>query len=116
MYPEYHTSLDNFNIVKKKNIFDSYNFAKLVIKNLLNSIIPINKIYCEPFLSKRNLYSTISIKKNRNLKAKKILDFLQYADGKNDLVAISEYINLSLAEVKKIYNIVLKYKLVNNIF
>lgn len=115
-YPEYHTSLDNFNIVKKKNIFDSYNFAKLVVKNLLNSIIPINKIYCEPFLSKRNIYSTISIKKNRNLQAKKILDFLQYADGKNDLVAISEYINLSLAEVKKIYKIVLKYKLVNNIF
>ena len=37
--------------------------------------------------------------------SKKLLNFLQYSDGKNRLEEISKYINLSFVETKKIFKI-----------
>ena len=44
--------------------------------------------------------------------SKKILDFLQYCDGKNSLEDISFFIKLNIKETKKIYKYLLKIKLV----
>ena len=43
---------------------------------------------------------------------KDYMNFLQYADGKNDLKKISELIKLSYKETFKIYNILTKHKLI----
>ena len=40
------------------------------------------------------------------------MNFLQYADGKNDLKKISELIKMSYKKTLKIYNILTKYKLI----
>ena len=53
-YPEYHTSLDNFNLVNLKGIKGGFNVAKTSIQILLNKIIPKNKILCEPMMSEGN--------------------------------------------------------------
>ena len=45
--------------------------------------------------------------------SKKILDFLQYADGKNNLESISKFINLPFKQTQKLYKILLKYDLIN---
>ena len=55
-FPEYHTSLDNFNVVTLKGIKGGYNVAKKSIIILLNKIIPKNKILCEPQMGKRGLF------------------------------------------------------------
>ena len=43
---EYHTSLDNFNLVTKKGLIGGYKVAKQAIEFLDNKIIPIYKIKC----------------------------------------------------------------------
>jgi aminopeptidase-like protein len=111
-YPEYHTSLDNFEtVVTKKGINGSYRFAKTAISILLKKTIPKNKILCEPMMSKRNLYPHISTSNIPKI-TKKIMDFLQYSDGKNDLNKIAKKINIKIKEVKKINRILLKEKLI----
>ena len=109
--PEYHTSLDDFNIVTEKGIKGAFKVVKEAINILNKKIIPKNIILCEPQMGKRSLRSTLStkiIKKNTF----DYMNFLQYADGKNDLKKISELIKLSYKDTFKVYNILAKYKLV----
>lgn len=110
-YPEYHTSLDNFDIVTKKGLSGGFRVAKNAINILDKKIIPQNKLLCEPFMSKRKLYPTLSSSKISQIKNIKLLDFLTYADGKNDLLKISKYIKLNYKETIKIYKFLKKIKL-----
>jgi aminopeptidase-like protein len=102
-YPEYHTSLDNFNLVTLKGVSGGFNVAKTAIEILLKKIIPKNKILCEPQMSKRGLYPTISIKKE-DIITKNYMSFLQYADGKNSLDKISKILKINNNQTKKIYS------------
>ena len=101
-YPEYHTSLDNFNLVTLKGIKGGFSVAKESINSLINKIIPKNTILCEPQMGKRGLYPTLSTKENKNT-SKNYMNFLQYADGNNSLEKISKIINLSSSKTKKIF-------------
>jgi aminopeptidase-like protein len=102
-YPEYHTSLDNFDLVTKKGLEGGFLVAKTAIEILLKKIIPKSKILCEPNMGKRKLYPTLSGTKKINQSTKEMLDFLAYSDGKNDLNGISKFIKKTLSETKKIY-------------
>ena len=62
-------------------------------------------------MSKRGMYPTISKKNNVYLNGK-LLDFLQYSDGKNDLKSISKLIKLDLKATKKCFKILLKLNLI----
>lgn len=109
-YPEYHTSLDNFNLVTVKGCYGGFNVAKKSIDILLTRVYPACKIICEPQMSKRKLYPTLSIK-NEDKLSRKYMDFLQYADGTNSLEKISKLINLSLISTNKIYDVLFKNNL-----
>ena len=59
-------------------------------------ILEYNRFYqitclCEPQLGKRGLYPTVS-KKGVYDEVRKLQDFILYADGKNDLIDISNII------------------------
>ena len=110
-YPEYHTSLDNFNLVTLKGCLGGFNVAKKSIEILLKRIYPKCKTFCEPQMGKRGLYPTLSDKNSDNLQ-RGYMDFLQYADGTNSLEKISDLINLDLAHVRKINKILLEHNLV----
>ena len=124
-YPEYHTSLDDFKLVNAKGLRTSFIFLKKIINQVLDLdekkfikknrrlkyTNPISKIICEPFMSKRHLYPTLSngfIKSN----TRNILNFLQYADGSNNYREISKYIKLNLNSTMKIYKILKQHNLV----
>lgn len=115
-FHEYHTSLDDFNLVTINGLNGAYKVIKKTIDILMKKIIPISKIICEPQLSKRKLYETLNEKKisKQKILSRKILDFLQYSDGKNDIFQISKYIKCTFNETKKIYKILLKEKLLEN--
>ena len=110
-YPEYHTSLDNFNLVTLKGCVGGFDVAKKSIEILLERIYPKYKIVCEPQLGKRGIYPTLS-QKNINQNENRILDFLMYSDGTNSLEKISSLINLDLIKTKKIYRLLLKKNLI----
>ncbi len=111
-YPEYHTSLDNFNLVTLKGCVGGFNVARKSIEILLERIYPKCKIMCEPQMGKRGLYPTLSTK-NENKLTRSYMDFLQYADGTNSLEKISNLIKLDLKSVKKINSILFKNNLIN---
>jgi len=102
-YPEYHTSLDNFNVVTLKGVKGGFEVAKTAINILLKKIIPENKILCEPQMSKRGMYPTIS-RNQQDITTKTYMNFLQYADGKNSLKKISKLINISEDTAVKVYS------------
>ena len=110
-YPEYHTSLDNFNLVTLKGCVGGFNVARKSIEILLERIYPKCKIMCEPQMGKRGLYPTLNTKNENNV-SRSYMDFLQYADRTNSLEKISSLIKLDLKSVKKIYLILLKSNLI----
>ncbi len=112
-FPEYHTSLDNFNFVSVKALNQSFNIMKETIELIQSTIYPKSRLICEPFLTKRKLYPEVNIK-GRKFKDKTtlILDFLQYSDGKVDLKRISEKIKCKYSEAQDIYKYLLKLELV----
>ncbi len=113
-YKEYHTSLDDFNVVTLKGLSGGFNVARKAIEILQDKIIPKNIILCEPFLTKRNFYPTLSNITPINLFLQKSLDFLQYADGKNDLEDISKKIKIKDKKfIIKIYKNLKKLKLID---
>ncbi len=110
-YPEYHTSLDNFDLVTKNGIAGGFKVSKEAIKFLMKKIIPKNNILCEPQMGKRGLYPSLS-GKNKKTKIINYMSFLQYADGKNDLDVIKEKLGISKLELNKIFKILKKNKLI----
>ena len=111
-YPEYHTSLDNFNLVTLTGCVGGFRVARKSIEILLERIYPKCKTICEPQMGKRGLYETLSTK-NENKLIISYKDFLQYADGTNSLEKISKLIKLELNSVKKINSILFKNNLIN---
>ncbi len=111
-YPEYHTSLDNFDLVTVKGCHGGFKVAKKSIEVMLERIYPEFKILCEPQMSKRNLYPTLSVK-GKNKHVKNYMNFLQFSDGTNSLEKISKLIRLDYRIVKKIYLLLRKNKLIN---
>jgi aminopeptidase-like protein len=112
-YPEYHTSLDNFDIVTLKGITGGFKVAKKSIEILLENIYPKYKIICEPQMGKRGLYPTLSTKTEKKL-TRSYMDFLQYSDGSNSLKKISDLINLDYKSTEKINLVLLKNGLIRN--
>lgn len=90
-YPEYHTSADNMDYVSPEGFQGSYDVMTQVISALeYNFHYQIN-VLCEPQLGKRGLYPTIS-KKGSYDAVYGLTNFIAYADGKNDLISISDRI------------------------
>ena len=51
-YKEYHTSLDNLKLVKPKNLNDSLDVLKNIVKGIETNLYPKANVLCEPFLNK----------------------------------------------------------------
>lgn len=94
-FKEYHTSADNLNLVSEKYLQESFLVFKSIIDSFEDYFIPISTTKCEPNLGKRNLYSTISQKKNYR-KSNTVLDILAYSNGKRNIFEISQKLNKPL--------------------
>ena len=97
-YPEYHTSLDNFDVVTEKGLNDS---LLLYLKCLdifeKNRFYPKVKVFCEPQLGKRGLYPNISTKESGNI-VRNMMNFISYCDGSNSILEISEICGIDFEE------------------
>ena len=126
-YKEYHTSLDNFDLVNARGLSGGYKVSKKAILNLLNfkkemnekkelksTSNPYIKFLCEPNLGKRGLYNLLGVRNlNLNTRSRKLLDFMQFSDGTNNLNQISRYIKLPFQKTKTIYKFLKKKKLLS---
>lgn len=92
-YPEYHTSADNLNLITPDGLQGSYDVMVKVINALEHNYHYAMTVRCEPQLGKRGLYPTISYKGSHDSQ-NVIRDFTAYADGRHDLIGISNLINV----------------------
>ena len=97
-YPEYHTSADNMNLISPDGLQGALDVMVKVIETLENNFY--YKMLCkgEPQLGKRGLYPTVS-QKDAYDAVLSLCDFIAYADGNNDLIAISDYIGVPTKEL-----------------
>lgn len=98
MYPEYHTSADNMDLVSPSGFQGSYDVMTQVVDALEHNKNYKVSVYGEPQLGKRGLYPTISQKDNYDA-VTAMVDFISYADGKNDLIGISDIIGVRVKDL-----------------
>jgi aminopeptidase-like protein len=100
-YPEYHTSLDNLDLVTKSGLIGGYSALLQSIKILERDCILKTNILCEPQLGKRGLYPLLSTKKS-SLQVRIMMNLISFCDGNNSLLEIADLIN---EPFEKIYHI-----------
>ncbi len=110
-YPEYHTSLDNFELVTEKGLRGGFNVAKEAVSILDQKIIPKNRFLCEPQMGKRGIYPNLSTK-NKKVDVSNYMSFLMYSDGTNDLDKISKLLKLDKTKTFEIYKKLKNKKLI----
>ena len=106
-YPEYHTSLDDLEYISPQGLSDSYDAFKECLKLIEENEKYKIKCLGEPQLGKRGLYPTISTKSSTG-EVKNMMNFIAYADGKNDLIDISNKIGVPVWELYPIIEKLLK--------
>ena len=108
-YPEYHTSLDNLKFISGKGLHGSFKILKktLEILEINFTYKNIYKSFCEPKLNNFNLRPPISFKKSYDYD-KNLLNILLYADGKRDLIELSNKVNVDIFEVDQIVDRLIK--------
>lgn len=88
IYPEYHTSADNMDLISPEGLQGAYDLMSKVINALEYNKFYVANCKCEPQLGKRGLYPTVSQKGGYD-QIMALKNLLAYADGKNDLISIS---------------------------
>ncbi len=107
MYPEYHTSADNMDLISPEGLQGSYEVMTQWIQVMEHNAKYRTTVLCEPQLGRRGLYPSVSQKSSDENEVRKMFNFIAYADGTNDLFDISEKIKVRAIElipvVKKLY-------------
>ena len=91
-FPEYHTSLDNLNLITPSGLRGGFKALKKAIDVIEKNVRLITTVIGEPNLGKRGLYPTLS--KNKLAKDIKIMkNLLSYCDGQRSLLEIAILLN-----------------------
>ena len=111
-YPEYHTSLDNLeDVVTPKGLVGGYwairKSLELIEKNKKFKVTVLG----EPQMSKRDLYPTLSTKKNNDNK-KLMMDLISMCDGNNSLLKIANTLNVPAWDLYEIIDKLKSYNLI----
>lgn len=110
-YPEYHTSLDDLNLVTPTGLEGGYNALKSSIQGIELNGIPKVKVLGEPQLGRRGLYPTISQKGSAD-EVKVMMNLLTYADGEHDLIDIADMIGVPINQIEEITQRLIKHDLI----
>jgi aminopeptidase-like protein len=96
-YPEYHTSLDDLDVITPGGLFGGFNALKHCILCLEKNETLQTTVLGEPQLGRRGLYPTLSTKETGN-QVRVMMDLLAYCDGTKDLIEIAETIRTPMWE------------------
>ena len=117
-YKEYHTSLDDLNFISAKGFQKSFEIYVKILSLLDNNLKYRIKTICEPNLGRRNLYPLVSKWPNpkKYSEIENLINFITYADGKNDLIYIADKLGVSGLELIKIVEKLKKENLLDYTF
>lgn len=94
-YPEYHTHLDDLNLITPAGLFGGYEVLKKCLECIeANQKLKVT-VLCEPQLGKRRLYPTLSAKSSAR-EVRDMMNLVAYCDGENTLLDVAEKINVPM--------------------
>lgn len=96
-YPEYHTSLDDLQLISPAGLFGGFNVLKHCLTCLEQNETLQTTVLCEPQLGRHGLYPTLS-SKGSAAESRTIRNLLAYCDGSKDLLAVAEAICIPMWE------------------
>jgi len=112
-YAEYHTSLDDLNVITESGLNGGYQAIKRAIEIIENNITPRITVHGEPQLGKRGLYPNLSIKDStKHVDVRTLMNLISYCDGENTLLEIANIINKPFWELLPLIETLIKHNLV----
>ena len=87
-FPEYHTSLDDLNLVTPAGLLGSFELLKDCFECLEANLKYRCVVPCEPQLGKRGLYPSLSVRGNGET-VRDLTNFITYCDGEETLLEIA---------------------------
>jgi aminopeptidase-like protein len=90
-FPEYHTSLDDLNLVTPEGLAGGFNALRQAIEVIESNVFLKTTVLCEPQLGKRGLYPTLSTKET-GAQVRAMMNLISYCDGRS-LLEIAEIID-----------------------
>ena len=112
-YSEYHTSLDNLgNVVTPQGLNGGYWALRRAIEAIETNKKYKVTVFCEPQMSKRGLYPTLSEKK-RIKQVNLMMDFISLCDGSASLLEIAEVLNVPIWDLYDLVNNLQSHNLIN---
>jgi len=112
-FPEYHTSLDDLNLVTANGLEGGFNALKQAIQVIENNMVFKSKILCEPQLGKRGLYPTLSTKESGE-QVRTMMNLISYCDSKHDLLEIADIIGEPLVKLLDILKPLIDHGLIES--
>jgi aminopeptidase-like protein len=110
-YDQYHTSLDNLDFISEEGLQLSLEIYLNIIHVIENNFLYKYKVLCEPQLSKRGLYSSLS-ERYSGLNSRDLLNILSYADGLNDFIDIRDKTRISFKRLVNLINVLIENDLI----
>lgn len=98
VYPEYHTSLDNLELISESGLQGAFTVLKQCLDCLESCGTYRTTVIGEPQMGRRNLYPTTS-DKGGAIAARGLIDILVYCDGNRDLLAVAQVLERPLWKV-----------------
>ena len=113
-YDEYHTSLDNFDVVTSMGLEGGFNMITSCIQTAESNRTYIARFPCEPQLGKRGLYPTLGGGKV-SASVDVLLNVLSYCDGETDLLTLAEICGLSIFDVADAAKTLEEHRLISEV-
>ena len=101
-YPEYHTSLDDLSFITPTGLQGGFMALRKAIEVIELDCRPQVRVLCEPQLSKRALYPTLSTKHSSDT-TRVMMNLIAYSDGTRSLLEIAEFIEVPVWELAPIF-------------
>ena len=98
-YPEYHTSLDNMDLISPQGLAGGYEVLQTAISTLEMNRTLLADFPCEPHFSRHNLKNSLLAGERMPVEQKLISDMVAYADGTQDLLELSKIFGRSVADL-----------------
>jgi len=107
-YPEYHTSLDNLDVISPQGLQGGFTILQKCLTLLEENYHYSVTVLCEPQLGKRGLYPTLSSMSEDYTDVTTMMNFITYCDGEHDLIDIANKIKCDALKLtslaKRLYN------------
>jgi aminopeptidase-like protein len=113
-YPEYHTSLDNLDVISPAGLEGGLAMLQSAVQILESNFHYKISTKCEPQLGKRGLYPDTSTKSS-GAEVRNLMNVISFLDGSLDVLQIAEKCELTYAEVIKVLEKLIKADLVEKV-